>query len=106
MVYIGNRHPPSRARSVGKAGTRYNGYSIRKAASTGNAAQFGMFLRRAYAIPAAASSVQPASSAARKPAGSVAIGLILASIVCATLANAQDPPPDLAKLVAHRETEC
>jgi len=47
---------------------------MRKAASAGNAAQLGMFFNRAYAMPAAASTSQPISRAARKPAGSVAIG--------------------------------
>jgi hypothetical protein len=35
----------------------------------------------------------------------LAIGLILASVLCAAPARAQDPPADLAKLVARRESE-
>src|ERR1051326_1621250 len=64
-----------------------------------------MLLRRAYAIPAAVSTAQPVSRAAPKPAGSFAIGFILASVLCLPCAHAQDAPPDLVKLVAHRETE-
>ena len=55
----------------------------------------------AYATPAAANAIQPISRAARKPAGSFAIGLILAS---GLFAAADEPPANLAKLVAQRET--
>jgi hypothetical protein len=35
----------------------------------------------------------------------LAIGLILASVACGAFLRAQEPPENLAKLVAHRETE-
>jgi hypothetical protein len=59
-------------------------------------------------MPAKPSAPQPASSAARKLASDLAIGLILASVLAATFSSAQQPdgpPANLAKLVAHRETE-
>lgn len=77
---------------------------MRKAASAGYAAQLGMSFNCAYAMPAAASTTQPISRAARKPAGSVAIGLILAFVIFIPSLSAQEPPANLAKLVAQRET--
>ena len=59
-------------------------------------------------MPATPSTPQPISSAARKLPSDLTIGLILASVLAAPLLYAQspgDPPPNLAKLVAHRETE-
>ena len=62
-------------------------------------------------MPAKPSTPQPISSAARKLPSDLAIGLILASIFGAALAlpaapqTAGQPPANLAKLVAHRETE-
>jgi hypothetical protein len=61
-----------------------------------------MPLYRAKARPAAPSATQPISRAARKPPGVLAIALILAFVIPAP---AQEPPPNLARLVAHRETE-
>jgi hypothetical protein len=81
---------------------------MRKAATTGNAAQAGMPLDRAYNMPATPSTPQPINSAARKLPGDLTIGLILALVLAAPVLVAQtagDPPPNLAKLVAHRETE-
>jgi hypothetical protein len=63
-----------------------------------------MLRNRAYSKPAAPSAAQPTSKAARKPLSGLAIGLILASVLLAPLC-AQEAPPNLAKLVAHRETE-
>lgn len=66
---------------------------------------------RANNRPAVPSAIQPAASAARKPPSDLAIGLILTSVICAAGWSAgaapqeNDPPPNLAKLVAHRETE-
>ena len=65
---------------------------------------------RANQKPATPSAIQPAASAARKPPSDLAIGLILTSVLsAAALAGAppqdSDPPPNLARLVAHRETE-
>jgi hypothetical protein len=60
---------------------------------------------RANKNPAAPSTVHPASSAARKPPSDCVIGLILAFTLFPAAASAADPPPDLARLVAHRETE-
>ena len=45
------------------------------------------------------------SRAARKPPSDLAIGLILAFAFIAPSAQAEEPPPNLVKLVAHRETE-
>jgi hypothetical protein len=64
-----------------------------------------MPLNRANSTPAAPSAVQPISNAARKPASDFAIGLILAFVLSAPFARAQEPPPNLAKLIAHRESE-
>src|ERR1019366_5109549 len=55
------------------------------------------------------SSDQPIHRVARKPPDVFAIALILTSVLPASFlapqARAQDPPANLAKLVAHRETE-
>src|SRR5947209_6072722 len=83
------------------------------AASAGRAAQSGMALSRANQMPITASATQPISRAAGKPLRGLTIGLILTSGVFAALAcsaqasdgQAADPPDNLAKLVAHRETE-
>jgi hypothetical protein len=59
-------------------------------------------------MPARLSPPQPISSAARKLPSDFTIGLILAFGLAAPALRAQaagDPPPNLAKLVAHRETE-
>src|SRR5438309_1270612 len=71
-----------------------------------------MPFNRPYNTPAAASTIQPISSAGRKPllgrpfaGGDSRIGLILAFVLCAPFAGAQEPPENLAKLVAHRESE-
>src|SRR4051794_22259183 len=76
---------------------------MRKAANAGNAAQFGMPFSRANDNPATHSTSQPPNSVARKP-DVLAIALILASAFCAAPLRAADPPPNLAKLVAERET--
>jgi hypothetical protein len=66
---------------------------------------------RANHKPTAPSAIHPAASAARKPPSDLAIGLILASVLSAAALSAaipsddSDPPPNLARLVAHRETE-
>jgi hypothetical protein len=76
------------------------------AASAGTAAQPGMPLSRAYPMPITPSATQPISRAAWKPRSDLAIGLILTLGVLAVFARAADDPPgNLAKLVAHRETE-
>lgn len=72
---------------------------------TGKAVRPGMPFARAYKIPAKPSTPQPTSSAARKLASDLAIGLILASMLGMAGQSADDPPANLAKLVAHRETE-
>jgi hypothetical protein len=59
-------------------------------------------------MPATPSTPQPIGSAARKLAGVLIIGLILAFVLIVPRLGAQtagEPPPNLAKLVAHRETE-
>jgi hypothetical protein len=60
---------------------------------------------RANSTPATPSAPQPIHRAARKPPGVFVIGLILTSLVSTPAARAQDPPPRLARLIAHRETE-
>src|SRR4051812_38501406 len=77
----------------------------------GKAAQLGITFMRAYPKPAAPRTIQPISSAARKPfclavpGGDWLIGLILAFGLLSAMARAEDPPENLAKLVAHRESE-
>ena len=81
---------------------------MRKEAKTGKAAQLGIPLARAYKTPARPSTPQPISSAARKLPNVLAIGLILSSVFAAAFLRAQppeEPPANLAKLVAHRESE-
>ncbi len=56
-------------------------------------------------MPAPLSAIQPIRRAARKPPSDWAIGLILAFAFLAPATPAQEPPPNLAKLVAHRESE-
>src|SRR4051794_12230407 len=64
-----------------------------------------MPFQRAYTSPTTHSSDQPVSRVARKPPDVFAIAIILASMLLATPSRAQEPPANLAKLVAHRETE-
>ncbi len=83
---------------------------IRNAAITGSAAVKPIPLARANRNPAAASTAHPIPKAARNPAGVCFIALILAfgllvSLRAAALLSSEDPPPNLAKLAAHRETE-
>lgn len=49
--------------------------------------------------------MHPIVTAARKPPSVLAIALILTSVLAAPLLRGDDPPANLAKLVAHRETE-
>ncbi len=81
---------------------------------TGSAAVKPMPLARAYRNPAAASTAQPIPNAARNPAGVSFIALILAFGLFVTVRasapiSSDDPPgappPNLAKLAAHRESE-
>src|SRR5690349_8716223 len=75
-------------------------------AITGTAAAKGTSLPRAYNRPAAPNAIQPITRAAWKARIDLAIALILASVLFAPFRlAAQDPPPNLAKLVAHRESE-
>jgi len=69
-----------------------------------------MPLSRTYTTPAAPSTIQPASTTTGKAAlrrpfsgGIRAIALILTSVISA--ASAQEPPENLARLVAHRESQ-
>jgi hypothetical protein len=78
---------------------------MRNAAIGGSASLTGRALARAYNTPAAARAAQPIANAARKRPGELFIALILASVILAPLLYAQEPPPNLAKLAAHRETE-
>jgi hypothetical protein len=55
-------------------------------------------------MPAAPRTTQPVSTAARKVPGVLDIGLILAFGIALAPAAAQDPPANLARLVAQRET--
>jgi hypothetical protein len=58
-------------------------------------------------MPARVNTPQPISSAARKLPGDLAMGLILAFVLAAPALHAQtaEAPSNLAKLVAHRESE-
>jgi hypothetical protein len=83
---------------------------MRNAATTGAAAAKPMPLPRAYRKPAAASAAHPIPKAARNPAGVCFIALILAfglfvTAHAALSTSIDDPPTNLAKLAAHRETE-
>src|ERR1017187_6913347 len=78
---------------------------MQKAAITGRAVQTGMPLARADPMPARPITPQPISSAARKLAIALAIGLILTSMLGTAGQTPDQPPANLAKLVAHRETE-
>jgi hypothetical protein len=60
---------------------------------------------RAYHSPITHSAAQPANTAARKPPDVPIIALILASALFLPSLRAQEPPPNLARLIAHRETE-
>jgi hypothetical protein len=66
-----------------------------------------MPFKRAYPNPATPSATQPTHSAARKPPSVLAIALIVTFGLLGIRATAQqsDPPPNLVKLVAHRESE-
>ena len=69
-----------------------------------------MPLKFAYRTPAPASTTQPIRSAAKKPRegvfrGPLGIGLILAFALSLPSSNGQDAPENLAKLIAHRESE-
>ncbi|MDE3165655.1 MAG: hypothetical protein KGN36_07615 [Acidobacteriota bacterium] len=64
-----------------------------------------MPFERAYHSPIPHSAIQPASRAARKPPDVFTIALILASALFLPPLRAQDPPANLARLVAQRETE-
>src|ERR1041385_1163218 len=79
------------------------------AASEGAATQPGMALSLANKMPITPSVTQPISRAARKPPRDWTIWLILTLGVLASSARMaqafDDAPANLAKLVAHRETE-
>src|SRR6185312_10197160 len=78
---------------------------MRNAANTGSAAVSGSDFACAYQTPAAANTAQPIPNAARKLPGELFIALILTSVFLAPSVRAQEPPPNLAKLAAQRETE-
>src|SRR6202167_6005947 len=82
---------------------------MRNAAATGRAAHPGMLLMRANIHAPSASSNHPAPSAAASGArmprpGEFGIAVMIA-LACLAPLSAKDPPPDLAKRVAHRESE-
>ncbi|MGA2136215.1 MAG: hypothetical protein ABSH50_28325 [Bryobacteraceae bacterium] len=64
-----------------------------------------MPFKRAYSTPAALSAIQPASRAARKSPSDGFIGLILALGCAAAGARGQEAPPNLARRIAHAESE-
>src|SRR5258707_13825582 len=78
---------------------------MRNAASAGKAAQVGMPFQRANPNPITHSSTHPASTVARKPPDVFTIALILTSVFLLAPVWAQEAPPNLARLVAQRETE-
>jgi hypothetical protein len=75
----------------------------------GRAAHRGMPFWRAYNNPAALSTIQPVSKAARKAPSVWCIGIILTSLGLWIAAEAslrgEEAPADLARRVAHVETE-
>jgi hypothetical protein len=71
---------------------------------SGTAAHRGMFFWRAYSKPATLNPIQPVNRAARKAPSLGCIGIILASGLGPAVL-AQDPPADLARRVAHIESE-
>ncbi len=56
-------------------------------------------------MPTPLSAIAPITAAARKPPSVLAIALILTLVAGPLILRAGDPPANLAKLVAHRETE-
>ncbi len=64
-----------------------------------------MPFQRAYHNPMTPSTAQPANHVARNAPEVFTIALILASALFPALLYAGDPPPNLARLVAQRETE-
>jgi len=70
---------------------------------SGTAAPRGMFFWRAYSRPAALNPIQPVSRAVRKGPSLWCTGIILASACNGS--RADEAPPDLARKVAHLETE-
>ena len=64
-----------------------------------------MPFQRAYQSPITHSRNHPVSRVARKLPDVFAIALILTSTLPPAPASGQEPPPNLPKLVAHRETE-
>src|SRR5689334_13757142 len=54
--------------------------------------------------PAAPSTIQPISRAARKPPSDFCIWFILASVLSSSTGMAEEPPAGLAKKIAARET--
>jgi hypothetical protein len=82
---------------------------MRNAAATGRAAHPGMPFMRAYIHAPNASNNHPAPSAPASPArvprpGEFGIAVMIA-LACLAPLQAKDPPPDLARRVAHRESE-
>lgn len=75
----------------------------------GRAAHSGMPFWRAYSKPEALNPIQPASRAARKAPSVWCIGIILASpalwIAGDAMLRGEEAPADLARRVAHVETE-
>src|SRR5580693_2157630 len=86
---------------------------MRNAAATGRAAHTGMPLMRAYNHAPSASSNHPAPSTQASPPrvplpGELAIAVMIALALLGLLRSpldAKEPPPDLAKRVAHRESQ-
>ena len=71
----------------------------------GIAAHAGMFFPRAYITAAARSAIEPISHAAKNRLSGFFIRLILTFAVFLPASKAAEPPPDLARKVAHRESE-
>src|SRR5580700_7672662 len=87
---------------------------MRNAASTGAAAETAMPRLRAYSTPAVPSTthatiIQATNGVARTAPRGLAIGLILTFAVStalrSTAAPQEEPPANLVKLAAHRESE-
>jgi hypothetical protein len=76
---------------------------MRNAAATGTAIHTGMLFMRAYTTAARPSNIHPAPKTALKRPSEFGIAVMIALAGFGTI-RAAEPPPNLARQVAHRET--
>src|SRR5580698_8293876 len=76
---------------------------MRNAAATGTAIHAGMVFMRAYTTAARPSKIHPAPKTALKRPSEFGIAVMIA-FACFGPIRAAEPPPDLAKRVARRES--